>query len=216
MPENDLQTIFDQVLLQMQDLPEKQQQILKASLDLFAEKGFDKTSTAKIAAKAHVAQGTVYRRFKSKQDLLAAVLTPILTEVFPRAVQEFAGQNLNRDYDDLEQLLNIVVLDRLTFIQANHKVLKIIFTQVLTDPQMLALLKEKFIDTIIVQAEKPIRILQAKKQLVDWPAHRILSLIAASIFTVAIRMMLFPSSKIDLASETRYLVIFLSKALSNS
>lgn len=216
MPENDLQTIFDQVLLQMQDLPEKQQQILKASLDLFAEKGFDKTSTAEIAAKAHVAQGTVYRRFKSKQDLLAAVLTPILTEVFPRAVQEFAGQNLNHDYDDLEQLLNIVVLDRLAFVQANHKVLKIIFTQVLTDPQMLTLLKEKFIDTIIVQAEKPIRILQAKKQLVDWPSPRILSLIAASIFTVAIRMMLFPSSKIDLASETRYLVIFLSKALSNS
>ncbi|MHB8764764.1 MAG: TetR/AcrR family transcriptional regulator [Deferrisomatales bacterium] len=44
--------------------------ILQAAKELFAEKGFDGTSTAEIAERAGVAHGTVFHHFKTKENLL--------------------------------------------------------------------------------------------------------------------------------------------------
>ncbi len=44
--------------------------ILRAARELFAEQGFDGTSTSEIAEKAGVAHGTVFHHFKTKENLL--------------------------------------------------------------------------------------------------------------------------------------------------
>src|SRR3954447_12442903 len=43
--------------------------ILKAALDLFAQKGFYHTTTKAISRKAHVAEGTLFNYFETKEDL---------------------------------------------------------------------------------------------------------------------------------------------------
>jgi len=48
--------------------------ILEAAERLFAERGFDRTSTASIAAAASVPHGLVFYHFKTKMDLLLAVV----------------------------------------------------------------------------------------------------------------------------------------------
>jgi AcrR family transcriptional regulator len=48
--------------------------ILAAAERLFAERGFDHTSTALIAAEARVPQGLIFYHFKSKMELLLAVV----------------------------------------------------------------------------------------------------------------------------------------------
>ncbi|WP_421751160.1 TetR/AcrR family transcriptional regulator [Croceimicrobium sp.] len=55
-------------------MTEKQEQILKTALQLFAEKGYDGTSTAKVAKEAGVSEGLIFRHFKNKEGLLQAVL----------------------------------------------------------------------------------------------------------------------------------------------
>ena len=47
-------------------LSTKQQAVLKASLKLFSEQGYDRTSTQEIARVAQVSEGTVYKQFKTK------------------------------------------------------------------------------------------------------------------------------------------------------
>ena len=42
-------------------LSTKQQAVLKASLKLFSEQGYDRTSTQEIARVAQVSEGTVYK-----------------------------------------------------------------------------------------------------------------------------------------------------------
>lgn len=54
----------------MENLKEKELQILNASLNLFVEKGFHGTSTAEIAKTAGVATGTLFHYFKTKEDLI--------------------------------------------------------------------------------------------------------------------------------------------------
>lgn len=48
--------------------------ILDAAIELAADGGFDHVRQREVAARANVALGTLYKRFKSKEDLLAAVM----------------------------------------------------------------------------------------------------------------------------------------------
>ena len=51
-----------------------EQAIIKAALELFAEKGPDGLCVEAVAARAGVGKATVYRRWKNKEDLLLAAL----------------------------------------------------------------------------------------------------------------------------------------------
>jgi AcrR family transcriptional regulator len=48
------------------------QRLLRAGLELFTTIGFRATTTPEIAARAGVAEGTIYRHFSGKEDLLIA------------------------------------------------------------------------------------------------------------------------------------------------
>ena len=50
------------------------ERILASAERLFAERGFDRTSTARIAAAAGVPHGLIFYHFKTKLDLLLAVI----------------------------------------------------------------------------------------------------------------------------------------------
>lgn len=76
-------------------MTEKKEQILKAALLLFAEQGYQNTSTSKIAKRAKVSEALIYRHFKHKEGLLEAItkdgeeklavlLSEILTEENPK------------------------------------------------------------------------------------------------------------------------------------
>lgn len=55
-------------------MTEKQERILSCALELFAEQGFDATSTSKVAKAAGVSEGLIFRHFESKNGLLDAIL----------------------------------------------------------------------------------------------------------------------------------------------
>ncbi len=55
-------------------MTKKKEKILNAALALFAEEGFTATSTSKIAKKAGVSEGLIFRHFENKDGLLNAIL----------------------------------------------------------------------------------------------------------------------------------------------
>ncbi|MGY6647560.1 TetR/AcrR family transcriptional regulator [Wenyingzhuangia sp. IMCC45574] len=55
-------------------MTEKKEQILSTALALFAEEGFAATSTSKIAKKAGVSEGLIFRHFGSKKKLLKVLM----------------------------------------------------------------------------------------------------------------------------------------------
>jgi AcrR family transcriptional regulator len=56
-----------------EELTEKQQAILDATLELIGERGFHGTPMSAIAEKAGVGAGTIYRYYESKEDLINAL-----------------------------------------------------------------------------------------------------------------------------------------------
>jgi AcrR family transcriptional regulator len=53
---------------------EREQEILQAARDVFAERGFEKTSIDDIAERVGIGKGTVYLHFASKEELLIALM----------------------------------------------------------------------------------------------------------------------------------------------
>lgn len=56
------------------DADERKNEILNVANELFARKGFDATTISDIIEKVGVARGTVYYHFKSKEDVLDALI----------------------------------------------------------------------------------------------------------------------------------------------
>ena len=54
-------------------MTEKQEKIIEAALELFSKNGFHATSTSKVAKHAGVSEGLIFRHFKNKNGLLAAI-----------------------------------------------------------------------------------------------------------------------------------------------
>lgn len=59
---------------------DKRRQILEAALELFSDYGFHGASMAKLAEKANVPVGTIYRHFKGKEELIHALYVEIKRE----------------------------------------------------------------------------------------------------------------------------------------
>jgi len=55
-------------------MTEKQQNIINATIVLFSKDGIHATSTSKIAKKAGVSEGLIFRHFKNKDGLIQSIL----------------------------------------------------------------------------------------------------------------------------------------------
>jgi len=62
------------------DAPPKRDAILRAAIDVFAERGYFNAQVADVARAAGVAAGTVYLYFKSKDDLLVSIFERSMRE----------------------------------------------------------------------------------------------------------------------------------------
>jgi TetR/AcrR family fatty acid metabolism transcriptional regulator len=60
----------------------KKDAILRAAIDVFAERGFFNAQVADVARAAGVAAGTVYLYFQSKDDILASIFERTMREAF--------------------------------------------------------------------------------------------------------------------------------------
>ncbi|NJE13628.1 TetR/AcrR family transcriptional regulator [Thermococcus sp. LS2] len=63
------------------------EKILKAARELFAEKGYDKTTVDEIVERAGVAKGTFYNYFKSKEELIKIVALQSLL-LYPKIISQ--------------------------------------------------------------------------------------------------------------------------------
>lgn len=72
----------------MADIEQKKKDILTASVQIFAEKGFHAAGIADIAQKLGMGHGTFYRYFKNKEDIFDSAVNEILKEIVSIAINE--------------------------------------------------------------------------------------------------------------------------------
>lgn len=75
----------------VKEAEERRNEILDAAEKLFGEKGFDGTSTNDILDEVGIARGTLYYHFKSKEDILDAMIERMTGRLIQKAA-EIASQ----------------------------------------------------------------------------------------------------------------------------
>ncbi|MEW6337428.1 MAG: TetR/AcrR family transcriptional regulator [Acidobacteriota bacterium] len=81
----------------------RRSEIVRAAVDVFAERGYFAARMREVAAKAGVADGTLYLYFKGKEDLLVSVLEEYAGEFLQRARRDVSAAA-----DPVEQLRAVV------------------------------------------------------------------------------------------------------------
>jgi TetR/AcrR family transcriptional regulator, fatty acid metabolism regulator protein len=69
--------------------PEKYRKILDAAVQVIAENGYFNSPVSKIAARAGVADGTIYLYFKNKDDVLRAAIDRMMQRFYDGVEEEF-------------------------------------------------------------------------------------------------------------------------------
>ncbi|MFQ6608234.1 MAG: TetR/AcrR family transcriptional regulator [Fidelibacterota bacterium] len=82
---------------------DKEQQIIKAAIHIFAERGLEKGRIADIAQEAGIGKGTVYEYFHSKEEIFAAIESSVIDEMMNQLEELISGEL--SPYEQLEALL---------------------------------------------------------------------------------------------------------------
>ncbi|MFD1442058.1 TetR/AcrR family transcriptional regulator [Lacticaseibacillus hegangensis] len=152
MQVNSVETLLANSLAKS-DLSQKQQNVLKACLKLFSEQGYDRTTTADIAKLAGVSEGTVYKHFKNKREILDALLEPLKASVLPAVADEFVAETAKQHFDSLEAALRFLVSDRMRFVLDNRLIIRVFLQEVLVNTDLfdsaLAMAKQRFVPAVL-------------------------------------------------------------------
>lgn len=132
-------TILDdyQALLAGKQLPQGQKKTLLAAIELFSQQGFDGTSTAQIAERAGVSQATIFKYYKTKNDLLKAVIKPVISELLPRLQGDFIEDIKENSANSRAELVNFIVFNRFALLKQNRQVIRIVLQELLTKPDFV-------------------------------------------------------------------------------
>jgi AcrR family transcriptional regulator len=181
---------------------EKQIRIIEAAVEVFSEKGFAAASTSEIAQRAGVAEGTIFRHYKTKKDLLLSIAGPVAAKLFaPFLMRDFA-RLLELPYDRVEDFLRAILRDRLEFARKNMKLIKILVHEVPFQPELLAQVKELFTHIVVTRVEKAVKHFQAQGALKEIPPWRVIrSTVSQFVGMIVFHVFLAPDFPFDEEEE---------------
>jgi len=111
-------------------------EILKAAMRLFANRGFHETSMSEVAREAHVSKALIFWHFKTKEELFVAVLNRLLEPYFIDFAEE-AGV-----LDERAQIKKLVEF-YLDFVRDNASSVRFFLAQMLHDQRFSEGLNEQ-------------------------------------------------------------------------
>ncbi|MFJ8521285.1 TetR/AcrR family transcriptional regulator [Bacillus cereus] len=195
---------------------ERQMRILEAAVDMFGEKGYASTSTSEIAKRAGVAEGTIFRYYKTKKDLLLAVVMPTLTKfAAPFFVQAFAKEIFKSEYKSYEGLLRVVIRNRFEFAKKHFPMIKILIQEVPFQPELKNEIQHLVKTELLSHFKKLIVKFQEEGEIIEIPPSSVLRLTLSAVLGLLLtRFLLLPEEKWDDEVEIENTIQFILYGLT--
>lgn len=196
-------------------MTDKQIRIVQAAVDIFAEKGFASASTNEIAQRAGVAEGTIFRHYKTKKELLLSIVAPMMTKLIaPFAVKDFA-KILDAEFKEFEDFLRVIIRNRMEFARKNLPILKIFLHEVPFHPELKAQFKEIVGDQILNKVTKVITRFQREGKIIDIPSPTAIRLMLSSVIGLVLtRFLIMQETDWDEEQEIECTIQFMMHGLA--
>lgn len=195
-------------------LSEKQQRVLDAALEVFAERGFAAASTSEIARRAGVAEGTLFKQYKTKKELLLGVLAPMFKQVVAPVLLREVRVILQAPHEDLEAFLRAIFKNRLDFVRRHERVVRIAMQEVPFHEEVRELVVQTMADEILPDAVALVQRFQRAGLVRAADPTSVLRIIAGTFFTfILTRILLAPSAAWDDEAELELMAQVLAQGL---
>ena len=118
-------TVFESFedYLEEANYPQGKKKIMQAAVDLISTRSYNGTSTLQISKHAGLSQATLFKYFKTKEDLLTAILHPVVPGLFGRFFEELLAVNTT------EEKVHYLVHNRMAYLKKNRALMKIILQE---------------------------------------------------------------------------------------
>lgn len=194
---------------------EKQQKIVEAAIKIFAEKGYANTSTSEIAKAAGVAEGTIFRHYGTKDNLLLSIILPFIKDSLP-VMAEGVFKEINLDeLPSFEDFIRALVKNRIEFIKENREIFQILVKEILYNEGLRKELEPYITANIFSRILRLIERFKEQGELVDLPAKTIMRMLFTNLAGYFIsRFIILPESLVkDEETELETLITFMMDGL---
>ncbi len=137
---------------QKEDLTERRKaQIMEAAVKVFVKKGYEGSTTKEIAKKARVSEGTIFRYFDTKKDILLYVIN-LLTE---RLITEFSQEI--KAYPNSKEALKALLKLHYRLIIKNYDLFKVVLYEIQFHRDLKQNFYKKIVKNMLDMIEKTFR-----------------------------------------------------------
>jgi AcrR family transcriptional regulator len=195
---------------------EKQRRILEAAIEVFAERGFAGTPTAEIAKRAGVAEGTIFKHYRTKKELLIGVVAPLFAQLVVPKVIAPVIEILQQPHETFEELVRALAKERVSFVRQHASIVRIFVQELSFHPELRDLAVDTLGPRLLPLALGAIERFQANGQIVAHAAPTsVLRLFVGTMMSyAATRFVLFPQREWDDDAEIELIVRMISRGLA--
>jgi AcrR family transcriptional regulator len=110
---------------------ETEERILKAASAIFSQKGFSAATTSEIAREANVAEGTIFKYYPTKKDLLHGIVLKAV-DIFGESIVFHSLKQVIKENKDkpFEELFRAIAMDRVKLFQNYFPYARVIFNEI--------------------------------------------------------------------------------------
>ncbi|PQD95613.1 TetR/AcrR family transcriptional regulator [Pradoshia eiseniae] len=158
----------------------KQKKIIEVAITSFAEKGYSNTSTSEIAKKAGVAEGTIFKHYGTKENLLLSIMVPFLKDFFPTMADELYGE-LMSDKRSFEEFLRALLTNRSAFLEKNREIFQVFVKEIFYKEELRNEFLPIVLEIVSTHLIKVIEVFKQRDEIRDIPNEIILKMLGTVI-----------------------------------
>ncbi|MFT4415580.1 TetR/AcrR family transcriptional regulator [Fredinandcohnia humi] len=211
--DNLLDALIEQTKLSKKQT-DKQQKIVETAINMFAEKGYANTSTSEIAKAAGVAEGTIFRHYGTKDNLLLSVILPFLKEALPGMAENVFKEVVTENTLHFEDFLKGLFQNRIAFVMENKEIFQILVKELLYSEALRLELLPFFTEIVGKRVANMIDLFKERGEIMDLPTNAILKMVATLFGGYLVTtFVLTNNDDIDVEEETENLVRFVLEGI---
>lgn len=182
------------ITLRQQKALETKNKLIDSALKVFAEKGFDSSTTKDIAREAEVTDGLIYHYFNSKEELLRAILEK---HTLNHDLKNTATTNISLD-QSLDVMLHAFFTNLMDMLHEKKELIVMFFGEAQRNPQVR--------DRLVLTIEEGLQpLFQLLKQKITKDDEYLVSAIRNVQMTLVMYFLLYDRFQTNPVERERYI-----------
>lgn len=199
-----------------EQMTEKQGRILRSAVEVFAEKGYSGAATSEIAQRAGVAEGTIFRHYRTKKDLLYSIVAPFMARLIEPFVLRGLYPLIDNPHANFEGFIRGILDNRIAFAEKNFKVIRILLQEVPFHPELREQFLSKVADRVLQKISRVIIHYREQGQIVEIPPLTTIRLVGSTLFGYLLVKFFLAPKDWDDAQEREATIQFILHGISST